>query len=502
MPARFCPQCGTPAASQAKFCVECGSSLTGGGAAAGPPIGGWQLTTPGIAVLSFFVVAGLGIWALVLSPSPPTPGPGRNAARPASGAAAPPQATAQADLPPDHPKVPMQLPAEVKTFIDDLAKKASAAPDDLATWGRLAQVYYRTAQVDPSYYDKAQDAFEHVLERDKDNTDALRGLGSILFERDEPERAIAIYGRYLVLKPDDQTVRTALGASYVSAGDLDKAIPIFRDVIAKKPDTWPAYFYLGVALDQQGDHEAGLASVKKAREMATEDAVREQIDQTIARMGGTPPPSDTASAGAGTERTPFQADVEKAFRGYQIIGPRIVRFEWSAPGTGRVLVQNFPMSGMPDEVKAKFTGRMADILRDAAKANPPGGDVKVDIADAGSGDVMATLVPSNASAAAAAPAAGEPTPFQADVEKAFRGHQIMGPRIVRFEWTAPGTGRVLVQNFPMAGMPDEVKKKFTGRLADFLRDAAKAHPPGGDTIKVDIADAGSGDVMATVVPSS
>ena len=123
---------------------------------------------------------------------------------------------------------------------------------------------------------------------------------------------------------------------------------------------------------------------------------------------------------------------------------------------------------------------MADILRDAAKANPPAGDVKVDIADAGSGDVMATLVPSSASATAAAPAGGEPTPFQADVEKALRGHQIMGPRIVRFEWTTPGTGRVLVQNFPMAGMPDDVKAKFTGRLADYLRDAAKAHPPGGD----------------------
>jgi Flp pilus assembly protein TadD len=388
----------------------------------------------------------------------------------------------------------------VKTFIDDLAKKASAAPDDLAVWSRLAQVYYRTAQIDQSYYDKAQDAFEHVLERDKDDADALRGLGSIFFERDEPERAIAVYDRYLALKPDDQTVRTALGASYVAAGDLDKAIPIFRDVIAKKPDTWPAHYYLGVALDQQGDREAGLAAVKKAREMATEDSVREQIDQTIARMGGAPPPSETASAAPGPAvRSPFQADVEKAFRGYQIMGPRIVRFEWTGAGTGRVLVQNFPMAGMPDEVKAKFTGRLADFLHDAVSANPPGGDVKVDIADAGSGDVMATIVPSGAPAAAASGPA--PTPFQADVEKAFRGHQIMGPRIVRFEWTAPGTGRVLVQNFPMAGMPDDVKSKFTGRLSDYLRDAAKAHPPGG-AIKVDIADAGSGDVMATVVPSS
>jgi len=395
MPARFCPQCGTPAASQAKFCIECGGSLTGGRPAALPPSSGWQLTTPGLAVLSFFVVAGLGIWALVLSPSPPTPGPGRNAARPAGATAAPPQATAQADMPPDHPKVPVQLPAEVKTFIDDLAKKASAAPDDVATWGRLAQVYYRTAQVDPTYYDKARDAFEHVLERDKNNTDALRGLGSILFERDEPEEAIAIYGRYLALKPDDQTVRTALGASYVSAGDLDKAIPIFRDVIEKKPDTWPAYYYLGVALDQQGDHEGGLASVKKARELATEDAVREQIDQTIARLGGGSPPAEAGPDTADAGRTPFQADVEKSFRGYQIMGPRIVRFEWAAPGTGRVLVQNFPMAGMPDEVKAKFTGRLSDYLRDAANAHPPGGAVKVDIADAGSGDVMATVVPSS-----------------------------------------------------------------------------------------------------------
>jgi hypothetical protein len=52
------------------------------------------------------------------------------------------------------------------------------------------------------------------------------------------------------------------------------------------------------------------------------------------------------------------------------------------------------MSGMPDEVKQKFTTRLSDVLRDAAKANPPGGTVKVDIADAGSGEVMATVVPS------------------------------------------------------------------------------------------------------------
>jgi cytochrome c-type biogenesis protein CcmH/NrfG len=386
MPARFCPECGTPANANAKFCIECGTSLAGGGALR--RAGTWQLTTSGLSVFALFVVTGLGIWAAVLSPSPPTPGPGRGATRATPGQA-PPQATAQADLPADHPKVPMQIPAEVKTFIDDLAKKASAAPKDVATWSRLAQVYYRTAQVDSAYYDDATAAFEHVLELDAKNLDALRGLGSIHFELDEPTEAIAMYNRYLALKGDDDTVRTALGASYVSAGDLDKGIAIFRDVIAKKPDAWPAHYYLGVALDQQGDHAAGLASIKRARALATEDGVRAQIDETLARLGGGSPVTESAAP-----RTPFQSDVEKAFRDHQIMGPRIVRFEWTAPGTGRVLVQNFPMSGMPDAVRQKFATRLSDLLRDAAKANPPGAPVKIDIADAGSGEVMATVVPS------------------------------------------------------------------------------------------------------------
>jgi tetratricopeptide (TPR) repeat protein len=396
MAARFCPQCGTSAVPNAKFCIDCGTALDGRDAmAAAAPTGRWQLTSAGLGVLAFFVVGGLGIWAAVLSPEPPTPGPGRGAARAPAPAAQGPQ-TAQADLPADHPKVPIQIPPEVKTFIDDLAKKASAAPDDLPTWGRLAQVYYRTAQVDPAYYDQAEKAFAHVLERDENHTDALRGLGSIHFERDEPQEAIALYDRYLAIKPDDQTVRTALGASYVSANEIDKAIGIFRDVIAKKPDTWPAHYYLGVALDQQGDRQAGLAAVRRARELATEDPVRRQIDETLARMGGAPPPSASSpTAPAPTvARTPFQTDVEQALRAQQILGPRIVRFDWPTAGAARVVVQSFPMSGMPDAVKEKFTTRVADTLREAAKANPPGTDIQLEIADAQSGEVMATIKPS------------------------------------------------------------------------------------------------------------
>src|SRR5262249_21495099 len=153
--------------------------------------------------------------------------------------------------------------------------------------------------------------------------------------------------------PDDVTTRTALAASYISAGDVPKALGILRDVLAKQPDAWPAHYYLGVALDQQGDRAGGLASLKRARELATEDSVRGQIDDAIARMGGEVPaaaPSARPAAEDKGPRSPFQRAVEEAFRAHQIMGPRIVGFTWSAPGTGKVMVANFPMSGMPDAV--------------------------------------------------------------------------------------------------------------------------------------------------------
>jgi cytochrome c-type biogenesis protein CcmH/NrfG len=382
MPARFCPQCGTPAVQGAKFCIERAAALAGGAALARPaPPATWRSRRPAWSVLAFFVV-GLGIWAAVLSPEPPAHGTGP-AMRAVRRSAASDGTSRHAA---DHP-VPIQLPAEVKTFIGDLAKKASAAPDDVSTWSRLAPGVLPTAQVDASW--QGAERLQARPGARQGQPDALR-VSAASTSTGQPAEAVALYQRYLALEPDDQTVRTALGASYVSGGDLEKAIPLFREVIAKKPDTWPAHYYLGVALDQQGDRAAAVASVKKARELAGEDSVRLQIDQTLARMGEAPLPTEAAAP-----RTPFQTDVEKAFRVHQIMGPRIVLFEWTTPGTGRVLVQNFPMSGMPDEVKQKFTGRLSDVLRDAAKAHPPGDPVKIDIADATSGDVMATVTPSS-----------------------------------------------------------------------------------------------------------
>ena len=103
-------------------------------------------------------------------------------------------------------------------------------------------------------------------------------------------------------------------------------------------------------------------------------------------------------------------------------------------------------------------------------------------------------------APASPPAAGAPPPaFQGAVEQAFRASPIMGPRIVRFEWAQPASGRVVVRNFPMEGMPQEVRDKFTARLQEEIRTSQGAHPVEGP-VRVEIADAASGKVMATITP--
>ncbi|MGH7859945.1 MAG: tetratricopeptide repeat protein, partial [Candidatus Binatia bacterium] len=209
---RFCPGCGEAAPRGANFCVSCGASLRAG--RRGPAestASGLRSQLPGLAVLATFLAVGLGLWVLVLRPAEP---PGRLPLAPKSSPP-PPTGTgsSQSSLPSDHP--PIEIPAEVKTFIADLERKASESPRDVETWKNLAQVQYRAGQVDRQYLAKAEASFRRVLEIDPKNTDALRGIGNVHFDREEHGKAVESYSEYLKLKPGDANVRTDLGTMYL-----------------------------------------------------------------------------------------------------------------------------------------------------------------------------------------------------------------------------------------------------------------------------------------------
>src|SRR3989475_3298536 len=388
MSVRFCAQCGTKAVAGARFCAECGAPFAGDAWASAASR--WQLTTAGSAVLTLFLAAGLTVWTLILSPAGPRPDPGAGAARPGAAPAGAPSSGAEA-------KVRMPLPAKAVSFIADLAGKAKAKPDDVETWLKLAQVEARAAQLDSAYQADALAAFQHVLDRDAENADALRGLANLHYDRDDHTKAIPLFERYLTLRPDDPSARTDLATMYLYGGDAARALATDQAVIKRNPAFLQAHYNLGVAYHGQGDDRAALGELEIARGLTSDDGVRKQIDDMIAGLRGEGPAPEGAAAappadGGGT-RSPFQAAVEQAFRTHPIMGPRIVRFEWTTPGAGRVLVQNFPMEGMPPAVREKFTGRLADELRSAAGAHPVDEPVRVEIAHLATGTVMVAVAP-------------------------------------------------------------------------------------------------------------
>ncbi len=375
---RFCTQCGTRSRPGDRFCAQCGTAFE---AASASPAR-WQVTGTGLGVLGGSVALGLATWVAILSPAPPKPAPG--------GAA--PKQSASSELPAGHPDVPLEIPAQVKSAIAELKKKAEAKPDDLSLWEKLGEVAGRAAQFDASYGQEALAAYRHVLEKNPKNDKALHGIADLLYDRKDAKAAIPYYEQYLALRPDDLAARTSLADVYFFSGDANKALTIYRDVLKRDSKFLQARYNLAVTLYQQGDKASALAELKTARGIATDDDVRGRIDDLIANLSGERPaaPAEEAQQEA---RTPFQRDVEEAFRQHQIMGPKISGFTWSGPTTGRVLMREFPMEAMPPAVREKFATRLAETLRAAQDKHHVAEAIKVEIADAATGAVMATVTP-------------------------------------------------------------------------------------------------------------
>ncbi|MEB2283485.1 MAG: hypothetical protein B6D46_06925 [Polyangiaceae bacterium UTPRO1] len=406
--ARFCTACGERLQPAARFCASCGQAAGAAPAAAAS----LREQLPGLAVLVFFLAAGLLVWIGVLQPGPATssaPGRGRSAAAGAGGA----------EMPSDHP--PVGLPEEAKKFVAELAEKADAAPQDVAAWKSLAQVQARAAEMEPSYGDQALASWQHVLAIAPDDGDAIRGLGNLYYDQRKFDLAAKQYQRYLVKNPGDASVRTDLATAYLYQRQIDKAIAGYQQAIASQPTFLQAHFNLGLAYEANGERDKALASLDRARELATDDDTRERIDRVKTQLAATPPgaaaanianagnapgapPADAPPSEGGAAAPPVGADeapaaagkdfpsqVEAQLRAHQILGPKIREIEWPDPARARVLVADFPMAGMPEFARNMFRARLESILADAKQKFGVTDARTIEIVDAASGSTMETV---------------------------------------------------------------------------------------------------------------
>lgn len=396
---RFCSQCGAELIAGARFCITCGRPLKGGvrlvGGAA-PRIGRWAP----LAVFGVVLVVGTAVVLAGRSnPVPPPAIPGGGAPPPAAGKA-PPFAGGQgaAQMPQGHPAI--EIPEDVVKAIAEMKKTADAAPQDVEQWTRLAGVQYRAGMVDEKYLPEAAKSYEHVLEIDPQNLEALRHLGNIAFDQQLPVRAIDYYLRYLTLKPDDFSVTTDMATMYLSRGDANTAIQFYQKVLKEKPDFFEALFNLGIAYRSSGDTAQATSYFLKAKAAAPDDRARQQVEQMMASGGvpgegappGAPPAANPPAVAGGAAPGGLRGGVEAIFRKHPMLGPKIESIDWEGDGKARVMINEFPMQQMPPEMRQRFLDKIRAQIRDQKAAAQMTAQLTIELVDPATQTVMETVV--------------------------------------------------------------------------------------------------------------
>jgi tetratricopeptide (TPR) repeat protein len=294
-----CSQCGKPFPMDAKFCAACGNRVDAAGPAAeslepsdhqprrGPMSPSWIAT-----VSAAFLFGGFLTWMFTAASRhdrsqfsmEPTIRGRTPVLNQASGM---PPGHPATTLPPGHPMVGAQGHS-ISALVAKAEKQAHDNPTDIAVWNRFGDVAFRSAAFNTANYNKAQEAFTHVLELDRDNLDALRGLGNVCFDQRQFDKAIAVYQHYLRLKPTDVQVLTDLGTMYLAQHNSHEAIPRYTAALALQPGFFPAQFNLAVAYLMLNDNSNARDALSLARTLAPGDAARTRIDQLLARIDSMP----------------------------------------------------------------------------------------------------------------------------------------------------------------------------------------------------------------------
>ncbi len=379
---RFCTQCGTKVPGEAQFCVSCGASLGRAPKETARPA--LRTSPAALAVAALLLVAGTAALFATIQQ-------GGTAARAVPGSPSGGRAQVPDNVPAGHPSV--ELPADMVRILDELRAKAEGAPDDLEAWTNLGRATYRAGRLDHDYFDQAAKAFDHVLELDPNNKEAIRTRGNIAYEQRDYATAAKDYQRYLELDPQHAGVATDLGSALLFQGKTEDAVATYRKVLSEHPDFVPAHVNLGIALHGAGRVKEAEEEFDKAKQLAKTPEERAEVERIIAAARGElgtagGKESEPGAAVTSNADTSFQKAADSMLRSQPILGQKIAAIEWTGAAAAKVRIAGFPMDQMPDVMRNKFkatlNGNLASLAGDHGVREP----ISVDLIDDDSGRVL------------------------------------------------------------------------------------------------------------------
>ena len=96
---------------------------------------------------------------------------------------------------------------------------------------------------------------------------------------------VILFGKDILLKPDDAVAYYNRGVDYQAIGDLDRAITDYDKAIQLKPDFTKAYYSRGLAYATKGDKQSASADFKKTLELCGNSTLCQDAQQQLDTFG-------------------------------------------------------------------------------------------------------------------------------------------------------------------------------------------------------------------------
>lgn len=128
---------------------------------------------------------------------------------------------------------------------------------------------------------------EQYLEQNPNDASGWANLGNLLFDSNQPPRAIEAYKKSLELSPGKLGVMTDLGVMYRRNNQPEKAVDMFDEVINLNPNFEQARFNKGIVLlHDLNDIEAGIQAWEELLEInpMAVTSTGETVESIIQRM--------------------------------------------------------------------------------------------------------------------------------------------------------------------------------------------------------------------------
>jgi len=125
-------------------------------------------------------------------------------------------------------------------------------PEAYILWKNLGNCYFALEQ-----YDKAEEAYHKILEKDAANSDAILLIGNTYANRKQDDKALEWYNKIQIDKIKDSTVLYNIGINYYNMGKYEEAFRYVKQAVDIQADNLDAVYQLGlVYLNLQKNAEA------------------------------------------------------------------------------------------------------------------------------------------------------------------------------------------------------------------------------------------------------